>query len=313
MNEREIYLAGGCFWGVQGYFDKIAGVLKSEVGYANGEGVAFYEGLKSSGHTEAIKLNYDSNILSLAEILFRFISIIDPTSLNRQGNDIGTQYRTGIYYKDDKDIAVIKAVLESIKDKFKAPIVVECEKLQNYTKAEEYHQKYLEKNPNGYCHIDILGALKPLFITRGFKVYDDLKSKLSALEWNVTQENGTERAFSSPLYEEKSVGLYVDITNDEPLFSSIDKFESFSGWPSFTKPITTTSLTYFEDFSHGMNRIEVKAKSSGSHLGHVFDDGPKDKGGFRYCINGASLKFIPKEKLKELGYAEFEPFLVQES
>ncbi|BCX79495.1 peptide-methionine (R)-S-oxide reductase MsrB [Campylobacter sp. 19-13652] len=310
-NERKICLAGGCFWGVQGYFNRINGVLKSEVGYANGEGMAYYEGLKSSGHAEVIMLTYDSNILSLAEILYRFISIIDPTSLNRQGNDIGTQYRSGIYYENKSDLTVIKAVLDTIKDKFNVPIMIECKRLENYTKAEEYHQNYLDKNPNGYCHINIFSANEPLFITQKFKIYDDLKSRLSPLEYSITQQNDTEQAFTSPLYEEKSEGLYVDITSGEPLFSSMDKFNSGTGWPSFTKPISTTSLAYFEDFTHGLKRVEVRAKRSNSHLGHVFDDGMASRGGLRYCINGASLNFIPKNSLKELGYAEFEPFLMK--
>ena len=276
-NKGEIYLAGGCFWGVEGYFSKIDGIADTTVGYANGNGSeTSYEKIKS-------------------------------TSVNKQGNDAGRQYRTGVYFVDEKDKSVIEKFIDDQRPNFDKPITVEVEKLKNFVVAEEYHQDYLKKHPNGYCHIDLGLADKPLERKDGkYKKpsKEELKNKLSDLEYNVTQNAATESPFSSKYDKFDEKGIYVDIVTGEPLFSSKDKYDAGCGWPSFTKPIDE-NINYKKDDSHGLKRVEVKSKGGDSHLGHVFDDGPKDKGGKRYCINGAALRFIPLEDMEKEGYGKY--------
>lgn len=181
--------------------------------------------------------------------------------------------------------------------------------MRNFIVAEEYHQKYLQKNPDGYCHIDLTKANKPLY-EQNFRKPDNAEIKnLDEISYQVTQNAATEKPFSSELDKNFKPGIYVDIVSGEPLFSSKDKFDAGCGWPSFSKPITTDVMNYFNDTSHSMIRTEVRSKLANSHLGHVFDDGIKEKGGLRYCINGASLKFIPLEKMNELGYSDFLPYV----
>lgn len=306
---REIYLAGGCFWGVEGYFKQISGVVKTDVGYANGlsDKTSYYE-LKNTKHTETLHLVFDESKISLSEILEHFFRIIDPTSINKQGNDVGTQYRSGIYSADDE---ILARSMEFIKNKQKfydKKIVVEVEKLRNYVLAEEFHQNYLDKNPGGYCHVDLDLAKTPLELYKApNKAF--LKQNLSEISYKVTQENATEKPFSSPYDDFYQKGIYVDIVSGEPLFSSSDKFDAGCGWPSFSKPIGENSVKTQNDSSHFMTRIEVRSSGANSHLGHVFDDGPKDKGGLRYCINGAALKFVPFDEMEAKGYGKYKKFV----
>ncbi len=314
--KKTIYFAGGCFWGVEEYFSRIEGVLDCVSGYANGKTEnPSYEDVcnNNTGHAETVKIDYDTSIVSLQELLIHLFRIIDPTSLNRQGNDKGTQYRTGIYYTEDSQKETAKYFLEEMQKKYSAPILVELEALKEFFDAEEYHQDYLKKNPGGYCHINLSLSNEPIVELEKFAKPNEaeLKSKLSDLEYKVTQESATERAFSHEYAEKDEVGIYVDIVSGEPLFLSSDKFNSACGWPAFSKPISSDMIKYSTDSSHGMTRVEVRSRDADSHLGHVFDDGPKDKGGLRYCINGASLRFIPKSKMKEEGYEEFIKFLPQ--
>ncbi|OCR88948.1 peptide methionine sulfoxide reductase [Campylobacter fetus subsp. testudinum] len=307
-NLKEIYLAGGCFWGTQAYFDKIPGVVKTDVGYANGKSdKTDYRSLHYSGHAETVHISFDENIVNLAEILAHYFRIIDPFSINKQGNDVGSQYRTGIYYNDKSLEDEISKFIKNEQTKYDKKIAVEVEPLKNYVLAEEYHQKYLDKNPGGYCHVDLSLADKPLYNESKFKSpsKDELKAKLSDLQYAVTQEKSTEKPYSSEYDKFDKKGIYVDIVSKKPLFSSSDKFDAGCGWPSFTKPITTDALGYNRDLSHGMDRVEVTSNLANSHLGHVFTDGPKDKGGLRYCINGASLKFIPLEDMEKEGYKDY--------
>ncbi|MBP3709639.1 MAG: peptide-methionine (R)-S-oxide reductase MsrB [Treponema sp.] len=309
---KEIYIAGGCFWGMEGYFKKIRGVVQTEVGYANGTSTKTdYYSLKKTDHAETLKLVFDENVVAFAEILAHYFRVIDPTSLNKQGNDAGRQYRTGIYYVDASDKKFIEDFVAAEQKKYAKKIVVEIAPLANYVTAEAYHQDYLEKNPGGYCHIDLRLAEKPLYDESKFTVPSkrELRKTLSDMQYAVTQEKATERPFSSEYDKFNEKGIYVDIVTKKPLFSSSDKFDSGCGWPSFTKPITTDALDYAEDTSHGMMRTEVTAKRGNSHLGHVFDDGPQEQGGLRYCINGASLEFVPLEKMEELGYGEYIPYV----
>ncbi|WP_169783960.1 peptide-methionine (R)-S-oxide reductase MsrB [Campylobacter curvus] len=311
-NLKDIYLAGGCFWGMEGYFKKIAGIEQTSVGYANGKSdKTSYHEIDATDHAETLHIKYDANRIDLAEILAHYFRVIDPTSVNKQGNDIGRQYRTGIYYVDAHDLPVIEAFMRFEQSKFKDKIAVEVAPLKNFVLAEEYHQDYLNKNPFGYCHIDLNLAKKPLYDDEKFKMpsKSELKEKLTAEQYAVTQEKATERPFSSKYDKFEERGIYVDVVSGKPLFSSSDKYDAGCGWPSFTKPITADALKYEQDNSHGMSRVEVTSKISDSHLGHVFDDGPSERGGLRYCINGASLKFIPLEDMQKLGYGEYIPYV----
>lgn len=301
-----IYLAGGCFWGVEAYFSSLQGVVKTVAGYANGKSTnPTYEQV-SKGDTnfvETVMVEYNPKEISLLDILSHYFEIVDLTTLNRQAHDIGTQYRSGIYYVNEHDKEIIKEEIKKEQKKYKKPIVTEVQKLQNFYEAEEYHQKYLDKNPGGYCHINLSKIKNGEKYKKPSKVV--LRQKLSDIQYRVTQENATERPFSSEYDKKKDEGIYVDVVTGEPLFSSKDKYDAGCGWPSFTKPIDKTMVKEKLDESMFMDRTEVRSSIADSHLGHVFEDGPKDKGGHRYCINGAALKFIPKKDLEKEGYGEF--------
>lgn len=314
-NLKKIYLAGGCFWGIEAYMERIYGVADAVNGYANGKTQnPKYEDLlyRNSGHAETVEVTYDPAKVSLEKLLYDYLKVVDPTSMNKQGNDRGTQYRTGVYYTDEKEKKVIQSVLEKEQQKYSDRIVVEVLPLEHFAKAEEYHQNYLEKNPNGYCHIDLSLATEEIIDPKKYPKPSDeeLKKKLTDIQYRVTQKNDTEHAFSNQYWDNKAQGIYVDVATGEPLFSSKDKFESGCGWPSFSKPIEKNVVTYQEDNSYNMSRVEVRSRSGNSHLGHVFEDGPKELGGLRYCINSASIRFIPLDKMKEEGY-EYLMYLVK--
>lgn len=304
-NRKEIYLAGGCFWGVEEYFSRVKGVEDVTSGYANGKGdTTNYQLIGQTGHAETVHIVYDNSQVSLKELLLHYFRIIDPTSKNKQGNDIGSQYRTGVYYTDKSDLATINQVFDQVAKKYEKPLVVEKEELRHYVLAEEEHQDYLQKHPNGYCHINVNEASYPVIDASRYPKpsQEEIKKTLSAEEYAVTQKNDTERAFSNRYWDKFEEGIYVDVVTGEPLFSSKDKFESGCGWPSFTKPISPDVAVYKKDTSFNMERVEVRSRVGDSHLGHVFTDGPKDKGGLRYCINSLAIKFIPKTQMEEMGY-----------
>lgn len=306
---EKIYLAGGCFWGVEAYFSRLEGVEDAVSGYANGiiKNPTYEQVVTgSTGFAETVLVKYNPDIIALDDILENYFEIVDPTSLNKQGNDVGTQYRSGIFYEKDADKDVIENFIAQEQKKYTKPIVTEVLKLENFYEAEEYHQNYLDKNPHGYCHIDLSKANKYKNRQKYKKPSDEeLKEKLTDIQYKVTQENATERPFSSEHDKNFDEGIYVDITTGEPLFSSTDKYDAGCGWPSFTKSISENFVKEHPDFSLFMHRTEVKSAIGDSHLGHVFEDGPVDKGARRYCINGAALKFVPKDKMKEKGYSEF--------
>ena len=201
---HDIYLAGGCFWGVEEYFSRVAGVTDDVSGYANGRGeTTQYELIGQTGHAETVHVTYDANQITLKEILLHYFRIINPTSKNKQGNDVGTQYRTGVYYADEKDLEVINQVFEEVAKKYDQPLAVEKEALTNFIVAEDYHQDYLQKNPNGYCHINVNQASYPVIDASKYpKPSDDeLKKLLSPEEYAVTQNGQTERAFSNRYWD----------------------------------------------------------------------------------------------------------------
>lgn len=302
----EIYLAGGCFWGLEEYFSRIEGVKKTTVGYANGQVESTnYQLIHQTDHAETVHLIYDEERVSLREILLYYFRVIDPLSVNKQGNDVGRQYRTGVYYTDEGDKAVIEQVFAEQEKQLGQKIAVELEPLRHYVLAEDYHQDYLKKNPGGYCHINVNDAYQPLVDPGQYEKPTDaeLKEQLTQEQYQVTQQSATERPFHNAYNATFEEGIYVDVTTGEPLFFAGDKFESGCGWPSFSRPIAREVLRYYEDKSHGMERIEVRSRSGNAHLGHVFTDGPESAGGLRYCINSAALRFIPKEKMEAEGYA----------
>lgn len=319
-NSHTIYLAGGCFWGVEAYLKKLPGVYDTEVGYANGttenptyEQVCY----NNTGHAETVKVVYDTSQITTDQLLEGFFKVVDPTSFNQQGNDRGSQYRSGIYYVDETDKDAADKAVNAQQELYKKEIATEVLPLDNFYPAEDYHQDYLDKNPSGYCHINLkdadefieeeglgtdnlLNQIKP----ENYPVPGDreLKEKLTDIQYQVTQNNDTESPFNNEYDDTFEKGIYVDIVTGEPLFSSEDKFKSGCGWPSFSKPIASELVTEKTDSSFSMTRTEVRSRAGDSHLGHVFDDGPADKGGLRYCINSASLRFIPYDDMDAEGY-----------
>lgn len=312
---KTIYFAGGCFWGTEHFFKQVHGVVGTEVGYANGKiDNPTYERISKgdTGYAETVRVDYDPSTVSLGMLIDLYFETIDPTSLNKQGNDRGTQYRTGIYYTDPSTAEVAKRALRRIAQQYDRPIVVECAPLKKFYTAEEYHQDYLDKHPSGYCHISpaLFRKAKEANAPTAKRTYqrqDDatLKAQLTELQYNVTQRNATERPYTNEYDKEFREGIYVDITTGEPLFISTDKFDSGCGWPAFSKPIDDSLLQEVADHSHGMERIEVRSKTGNAHLGHVFNDGPKEQGGLRYCINSAALRFIPREQMTAEGYGDY--------
>lgn len=311
--KKEIYLAGGCFWSVESYLKNIPGVVSTEVGYANGDtqNPTYNEVCTGqTGHAETVKVIYEDEEISLPYLLDLYYDVINLFSLNYQGNDVGTQYRTGIYFVSPEDENIIRASLNDLQKSHTQKVVIEVRPLENYYKAEEYHQNYLDKNPNGYCHIgkeQFLMAQNAFDPSRRFKKKskDELEEGLTSLQFAVTQKNATEPPFQNEYNDNFEDGIYVDVTTGEPLFISTDKFESGCGWPSFSRPIQDGLVEEVVDQSHGMIRTEVRSSTGDAHLGHVFLDGPKDKGGLRYCINSASLRFIPKEDMEMQGYRDY--------
>ncbi len=311
-----IYLAGGCFWGVEKYLKSIPGVTETEVGYANGNTEnPTYEDIcyNSTGHAETVKVQYDPEKINLDRLLRLYFQVIDPTALNRQGNDSGTQYRTGIYYVYDEDEPVIRSAVGKLEENCDKPVLVEIMPLSNYYPAESYHQDYLTKNPQGYCHIE-----PELFENARGAVVDPsqyakcdpsaAKKSLTDMQYKTAFEDATEPPYENEYWDLFNPGIYVDITTGEPLFSSADKFAA-CGWPSFTKPLDPDCVTFCEDLSLGMTRKEVRSRVGDIHLGHVFDDRPNAENGHRYCINSSSLRFIAKEDMEEQGYGKYLPFV----
>lgn len=315
--KKIIYLAGGCFWGTEKYLQNLWGVLETEVGYANGstDNPSYEEVCAgNTGHAETVKVIYDDHKISLSFVLKMYYDTIDPVSVNRQDGDVGSQYRTGIYYVAESDRAVIDDSIKNLQKNYDRAIAIEVKPLKNYFAAEGYHQKYLNRNPNGYCHIrtdqfEKAKLAKDDSVRGQITSKEELKNSLTEMQFDVTQNNATEPPFKNEYYDQFKKGIYVDIITGEPLFASSDKFDSGCGWPSFSKPIHNETVAEVHDTTYGMLRTEVRSTTSDSHLGHVFEDGPEESGGLRYCINSASLRFIPKEDMEKEGYAQLVPLV----
>ena len=308
--ENVIYLAGGCFWGIEHLMQSIPGVIDAQSGYANGRRAedANYTTIcnADTGFRETVRVEYDPEQVSLDALLLAYFYVIDPTVQNRQGNDIGTQYQTGVYYTNDASREIVERIAELERSR-SSEFYVEIGPLLNYYPAEEYHQDYLKNNPYGYCHIPIeeIKLFSSLRIDPGDyqkPAAEVIRDRLTAAQYEITQENGTEYPFQNELWDHFEKGIYVDIVTGEPLFSSSDKFESSCGWPAFSKPIEEPVLIELEDTSHGMVRTEVRSRAGNSHLGHVFENDPESPNGVRYCINSASLRFIPYAHMEAEGY-----------
>lgn len=309
-SENVIYLAGGCFWGIEHLMASIPGVIDAQSGYANGRNPedANYETIcaTDTGFRETVRVEYDPEQVSLDALLMAYFYVIDPTVQNRQGNDIGTQYQTGVYYTNDAAKETVERIA-AIERSRSSEFFVEIGPLLNYYPAEDYHQNYLANNPFGYCHIPMeeIRLFSSLRIDPGDyqkPAEEAIRDKLTSEQYYVTQESGTEYAFMNEFWNQFEKGIYVDIVTGEPLFSSSDKFESSCGWPAFSKPIEEPSIVEILDTSHGMIRTEVRSRAGNSHLGHVFENDPESPNGIRYCINSASLRFIPYAHMEAEGY-----------
>lgn len=302
--------AGGCFWCMVSPFDELPGIIKVLSGYTGGhkENPTYEEVCtNTTGHYEAVQIEFDSILFPYEKLLRIFWNQIDPTDPGGQFNDRGESYRTAIFYHNEKQKELAeKSKLELIESKkFSKPIVTEILPASVFYPAEEKHQKYYKKNPFHYKLYKEGSGRAPFLRENWKRNNNDIVNNLTDIQYEVTQKNGTETPFANEYWDNKKDGIYVDIISGEPLYSSLDKYDSGCGWPSFTKPLRNEELTERMDTSHGMRRIEVRSASSDSHLGHVFDDGPKEHGGQRYCINSAALRFIPKESLIDEGYGEY--------
>lgn len=310
-----IYLAGGCFWGMEELARSLPGVIDTTCGYANGDPktTPTYSLVckGGTGFKETVRVEYDPTHITLAQILQAFFLVIDPTLTNRQGNDQGTQYQSGIYYVDDASKAMVEQVVAAEALKYDT-FATEHGPLINFYDAEEYHQDYLEKNANGYCHIPRHEIRDVVDLITAEQQYErpnqqELKENLTKEQYDVTQNAATERAFTGKYWDTDEEGIYVDVTTGQPLFRSSDKYESGCGWPSFTAPIYQGVVTYRQDSSYGMERTEVLSDVGKAHLGHVFENDSSSPNGIRYCMNSASLHFIPKAQMREKGYG---PYLI---
>ncbi len=330
--------AGGCFWCVESGFEKIPGVKEVISGYSGGslEDPSYQQvSAGGTGHTESVQVYYDPKVVSYAGLLQALWRIADPTDAEGQFVDRGTQYRPAIFYHNAEQKRIAEAARKALNEsgRYDKPVNIEIVPFVKFFPAEEYHQDYYKKNPirykfytfnsGRYQFIDeVWGEERNVDFTKFrndqseqetmekqqqsyHKPTDaEIKQRLTPLQYEITQEEGTEPPFKNAYWDEKRDGIYVDIVTGEPLFSSLDKYKSGTGWPSFTKAIKSDAVTEHEDNRLFTKRTEIRSRIGNSHLGHVFDDGPAPSGK-RYCMNSAAMRFIPKEEMAAEGYAEY--------